>query len=191
MSIISIPQDRFFSNFCKYADISQCFFVRPFFVNDAKNNRDRLNHSCRKTRFKNITIAHLNWFGPPEQFNMLWITVHFSSFKENKEIGTALTFFFFVSFLWSEIFEISKVAKQPQIKRRTQANMSLFHFISLAEQSGHCNRRQVAVCFPKSKTKRRRRGEYTRPLKNRLVSLPPLQTKPQPDTTPSLVIHNF
>ena len=53
-----------------------------------------------------------------------------------------------------------EMAKQPQIKRRIQANMSLFHFISLAEQSGHCNRRQAAVCFPKSKTKRRRRGEY-------------------------------
>ena len=53
-----------------------------------------------------------------------------------------------------------EMAKQPQIKRRIQANISLFHFISLAEQSGHCNRRQVAVCFPKSKTKRRRRGEY-------------------------------
>ena len=97
MSIISIPQDRFFSNFCKYADISQCFSVRPFFVHDAKNHRDRLNHSCRKTRFKNITIAHLNWFGPPEQFNMLWITVHFSRFKESKEIGTALTFLFSLS----------------------------------------------------------------------------------------------
>ena len=35
------------------------------------------------------------------------------------------------------------MAKQPQIKRRIQANMSLFHFISLAEQSGHCNRRQA------------------------------------------------
>ena len=43
-----------------------------------------------------------------------------------------------------------EMAKQPQIKRRIQANMSLFHFISLAEQSGHCNRRQAAVCFPKS-----------------------------------------
>ena len=62
--------------------------------------------------------------------------------------------------------------------------MSLFHFISLAEQSGHCNRRQAAVCFPKSKPKRRRRGEWvhfhhdTRPLQTRLVTLPPLQTKP-------------
>ena len=53
-----------------------------------------------------------------------------------------------------------EMAKQPQIKRRIQANMSLFHFISLAEQFGHCNRRQAAVCFPKSKIKRRRRGEY-------------------------------
>ena len=38
-----------------------------------------------------------------------------------------------------------EMAKQPQIKRRIQANMSLFHFISLAEQSDHCNRRQAAV----------------------------------------------
>ena len=40
-----------------------------------------------------------------------------------------------------------EMAKQPQIKRRIQANMSLFHFISLAEQSGHCNRRQAAICL--------------------------------------------
>ena len=31
----------------------------------------------------------------------------------------------------------------------------------------------------------------TRPLKTRLVTLPPLQTKPHPGTTPSLVIDNF
>ena len=53
-----------------------------------------------------------------------------------------------------------KTPQQPQIQRRIQPNMSLFHFISLAEQSGLCNRRQAAVCFPKSKPKRRRRGEY-------------------------------
>ena len=46
-----------------------------------------------------------------------------------------------------------EMAKQPQIKRRIQANMSLFHFISLAEQSSHSNGRQAAVCFPKSKPK--------------------------------------
>ena len=46
--------------------ISQMFLylrenkVRPFFINDAKNHRNRLNHSCRKTRFKNITNAQIN-----------------------------------------------------------------------------------------------------------------------------------
>ena len=34
-----------------------------------------------------------------------------------------------------------------------QANMFLFHFSSLATQSRPCNRRQVAVCFHKSKQK--------------------------------------
>ena len=53
-----------------------------------------------------------------------------------------------------------EMAKQPQIQRRTQTNMSLFHFISLAaEQFGHCNRRQAAVCCPKSEPKWRQRGE--------------------------------
>ena len=46
--------------------ISQMFLyvqenkVRPFFIKDAKNRRNRLNHSCRKTRFKNITNAQIN-----------------------------------------------------------------------------------------------------------------------------------
>ena len=40
-----------------------------------------------------------------------------------------------------------EMAKQPQIKRRVQANMSLFYFISLAEQYGHCNRRQRQFVF--------------------------------------------
>ena len=40
-----------------------------------------------------------------------------------------------------------EMAKQPQIKRRIQAKMSLFHFISLTEQSSHCNRRQRKFVF--------------------------------------------
>ena len=44
-----------------------------------------------------------------------------------------------------------EMAKQPKIQRRIQANMSRFHFISLAEQSGHYNRPQAVVSFPKSK----------------------------------------
>ena len=31
----------------------------------AKNHRNRLNHSCRKARFKNITNAQINRLGPP------------------------------------------------------------------------------------------------------------------------------
>ena len=53
-----------------------------------------------------------------------------------------------------------EMVKQPQVQRQIQANMCLFHFISLAEQSGHCNWRQAAICLPKSKPKRHRRGEY-------------------------------
>ena len=53
-----------------------------------------------------------------------------------------------------------EMAKRQQIQRRIQANMSLFHFISLAEQSSQCNRHQAAVSFSKSKPKRRRRGEF-------------------------------
>ena len=43
--------------------------------------------------------------------------------------------------------------QRPQVQRRIQANMFLFHFSSLATQSGPCNRRQAAVCFHKSKQK--------------------------------------
>ena len=39
--------------------------VRPFFIKDAKNHRNRLNHCCQKTRFKNITNLQINGFGPP------------------------------------------------------------------------------------------------------------------------------
>ena len=39
--------------------------IRPFFVKAAKNRGDRLNRSCRKTRLKNITNAHVNRFGLP------------------------------------------------------------------------------------------------------------------------------
>ena len=37
------------------------------FIKDAKNYRNRSNLTCRKTRFKNITIAHINRFGPPKK----------------------------------------------------------------------------------------------------------------------------
>ena len=33
-------------------------------IDDAKNQRNRLNHSCRKTRFKNITSEQIDRFGP-------------------------------------------------------------------------------------------------------------------------------
>ena len=39
--------------------------VRPFFIKDAKNHGNRLNHSCRKTRFKKITKTNINRFGSP------------------------------------------------------------------------------------------------------------------------------
>ena len=61
--------------------ISQLFLylhflkVRPFFIKDAKNHGNRLNHSCRKTRFKNISNAHINRFGPPQRGpSLFWTT---------------------------------------------------------------------------------------------------------------------
>ena len=70
MSIISKRYDRFFSNFSKLASEPSSFISaslnRPFFIKDAnKNHRNRLNRACQKTRFKNITNAHINRFGPP------------------------------------------------------------------------------------------------------------------------------
>ena len=41
--------------------------ARPVLIKDAKNrhhDRNRFNHFCRKTGFKNITITHINRFGP-------------------------------------------------------------------------------------------------------------------------------
>ena len=89
-----------------------------------------------------------------------------------------------------------EMAKQPQTKRRIQANMSLFHFISLVEQCGHCNPTPSGSLFSKIQDKTTPKGRVhfhqdTRPLKTRLVTLPPLQTKPHLGTTPSLVINNF
>ena len=66
--------------------------VRPFFIKDAKNHGNRLNHSCRKTPFKNITNAHVKRFGHLKVIYM-WRTVKKRSwcppnirflFKENK-----------------------------------------------------------------------------------------------------------
>ena len=39
--------------------------VRPSVIKDDKNHGNRLNRSCRKTPYKNITNAHVNRFGPP------------------------------------------------------------------------------------------------------------------------------
>ena len=53
-------------HFYTYKRINNINFlkVRLFFTKDTNNHRNRLNHSCRKTRFKNITKAHINRFGP-------------------------------------------------------------------------------------------------------------------------------
>ena len=40
--------------------------VRPFFFKDAKNYGNRLSHPRRKTRFKNVTNAHINRSGPQQ-----------------------------------------------------------------------------------------------------------------------------
>ena len=40
-------------------------FRQPFFIKNVKNYGNRLNLSCRKTRFKSITNAHINRFGQP------------------------------------------------------------------------------------------------------------------------------
>ena len=57
---------RYLKDFNTYKKVNNSFFkVRPFFIKDAKSHRNRLNLSCRKTRFKNITNAHIDRFGPP------------------------------------------------------------------------------------------------------------------------------
>ena len=56
---------RYLKRFHTYKKMNNIFLkVRPFFITDAKNYGNRLNHSCRKTRFKNVTNAHINSFGP-------------------------------------------------------------------------------------------------------------------------------
>ena len=42
--------------------------VPLFFIEDAKNHRNRLNLLFGKTQIKNITNTHTNRFGPPERF---------------------------------------------------------------------------------------------------------------------------
>ena len=68
--------------FCKNAVLNICGYLKPICtykkINNIfllkfdhcvlrmpKNHRNRLNISCRKTRFKNITDAHVNRFRPP------------------------------------------------------------------------------------------------------------------------------
>ena len=71
--------------FFTYKKINNIFFkVRPFFIKDAKNHRNWLNHSCQKTRFKSITKVHINRFG----------RLNFSSLKEGAylKLGTILSF---------------------------------------------------------------------------------------------------
>ena len=61
--------------FCKNAVLNICRYLKPFYnynkknniflkfdLKTARNHRNRLNLSCRKTRFKNITNAHINRF---------------------------------------------------------------------------------------------------------------------------------
>ena len=68
---------KFWHFFFKHMPISRTFLylqenkyhslkVAPFFIKGATNHRNRLNRSCRKTRFKNIynPRAHINRFGP-------------------------------------------------------------------------------------------------------------------------------
>ena len=40
-----------------------------FFIKDAKNHRNQLIRSSRKTRLKNIPNVHINRFGPSEQLD--------------------------------------------------------------------------------------------------------------------------
>ena len=47
---------RYLKRFYTYKKINKNFLkVRPYFIKNAKNHGNRLNHSCRKTRLKNIT----------------------------------------------------------------------------------------------------------------------------------------
>ena len=58
---------RYFKLFYTYKKINNSFlkFDHSLLIKGAKNHRNRLNHFCRKTRFKNITNAHINRIGPP------------------------------------------------------------------------------------------------------------------------------
>ena len=54
---------RYFKRFYTYKKIN-CIFL-TFDHSLTKNHRNRLNHCCRKTRFKNITNLQRNRLGPP------------------------------------------------------------------------------------------------------------------------------
>ena len=62
--------------------------VAPFFIKDAKNRRNRSNYFCRKARFKNITNAHINRFGPPQTVvNRLRVKYYPQGLLCNKEVA--------------------------------------------------------------------------------------------------------
>ena len=62
--------------------------VAPFFIKDAKNRRNRSNYFCRKARFKNITNAHINRFGPPQTVvNRLRVKYYPRGLLCNKEVA--------------------------------------------------------------------------------------------------------
>ena len=83
---------RYLKRFYTYKKIYSIYKVRPLFIKDAKNYRNRLNHSCRKTRFKNITNAHLNGsgpFGPHDISFRQWDPVA-SSYRKNAQNKIAI-----------------------------------------------------------------------------------------------------
>ena len=49
--ILILKLQKTFERLSFYKKINNIFLVAPFFIKDAKNHRNRLNHSCWKTRF--------------------------------------------------------------------------------------------------------------------------------------------
>ena len=56
---------QYLKRFYSYKKINNILKVPAFFIKDTKNHRNRLNHSCWKTKLKNITNMHINRLGPP------------------------------------------------------------------------------------------------------------------------------
>ena len=95
----------FIDIFCKNAVLNICRYLKPFYTYNKKNNiflkfdlktarnhRNRLNLSCRKTRLKNVTIAHINRFnsGQLNKVDVLTKSTYSSEFQPPELITLCL-----------------------------------------------------------------------------------------------------